>query len=110
MFNVWRRPVVDMLSMQSDRTMAVFTAKYCSLGPNGISDLGDHPFPNLLAIAEKELFNLAAIDLLRRHHFAPFVAMVASSIAMDNLSQRIPRYSVPRFAGTLSGDCARTWS
>jgi hypothetical protein len=38
------------------------------------------------------------------------VAMIALSIAMDNLIQRIPRYSVPRSAGTLSGDCARTWS
>ncbi len=90
--------------------MAIFTPKYCSLGPNGISNLGSHPFPNLLAIAEKEFLNLAAVDFLRRHHFAPFVAMIALSIAMHNLIQRIPRYSVPRFAGMLSGDCARTWS
>jgi hypothetical protein len=102
--------MLDMLSMQSDRAMAVLTAKQCRLGANGIGNLGNHPFPNLLAIAEKELLNLAAIDLLRRHHFDPFVAIVALSIAMDNLSQRIPCYSVPRFAGTLSGDCARTWS
>jgi hypothetical protein len=99
-----------MLSMQSDRAMAVFTAKYGGLGPNGIGDLGDNPFPNLLAVAEKELLNLAAVDLFRRHHFDSFVAIVALSLAMNNLSQRIPRYSVPRFAGTLSRDCARAWS
>jgi len=108
--NMRRRPMLDMLSMQSDRAMAVFTTKYCRLGANGIGNFGDHPFPNLHAIAEKELLNLAAVDLFRRHHFDSFVAIVALSLAMNNLSQRIPRYSVPRFAGTLSRDCARAWS
>ena len=41
MLNMRRRTVLHMLSMQSDRAMAVFTAKYGGLGPNGEGDFPD---------------------------------------------------------------------
>lgn len=87
--------------------MAVFAAKLCSLGANGICNLGNNPLPDLLAIAKKKLLDLADVDFLRRPQ-APSMAMVTLSISACNLEEKTPTHCAPGFAGLLSGDCART--
>ena len=93
-FNVGRRPVLNMFAMKLHCTVTVFASVFCRAVPDCIGDSHHHPVPAFLAIPHEEFFYLTIIDplLVRVPHSSP--PRIKRSSLLRTTSKRRFRFSV----------------